>query len=125
MKPPEDFDLPWLFDLQLLTGEHTQDEVNVLQVKVKSHSSLCLRGCSETENDGISSAIFIWVLLFHATIYAKKTFTLTDYLDRFKIMITDCVLKNVSVLQAITSSINNIILQQNCSSKHKISNALI
>lgn len=113
------------FDLQLLAGEHTQDEVNVLQVKVKSHSSLCLGGHSETENNGISSAIFIRVLLFHATIYAKKTFTLTDYLDRLKIMITDCVLKNVSVLQAITSSINNIILQQNCSSEHKISNALI
>ncbi|XP_030612073.1 polyamine-modulated factor 1-binding protein 1-like [Archocentrus centrarchus] len=43
MKRPEDFDLSWLFDLQLLAGEHTQDEVNVLRVKVKSHSSLCLR----------------------------------------------------------------------------------
>lgn len=39
MKPPEDFDLSWLFDPQLLNRELTQYEVNVLQVKVKSQGA--------------------------------------------------------------------------------------
>lgn len=54
MKPPEDFDLSWLFDLLLLTRERTQYEVNVLQVKVKSQGAFCLKGAWEAANVRIS-----------------------------------------------------------------------
>lgn len=60
MKPPDDFDLSWLFDPQLLTRESAQYGVNVLQVKVKSQGAFCLRQPSESANDNISLKR-IWV----------------------------------------------------------------
>lgn len=83
MKPLEDFDLSWLFDLRLLTRECIQYEVNVLQVKVKSQGAFCLRVALNQQTMAFhhkKKHSKMSLLLYHEWIYSKNIFTFCFFL---------------------------------------------